>query len=145
MGSDPLSPYVFARSVATKQSVGRVPSGWRAATPLAMTGKMCDPGQEVRIGYSLLLLLQASSAPPVAYDTRAVTQACASGASSGDIIVCGRRDQDRYRIPKLPPDARSFGTAETNIRGVTAGVGTELGNVGGIPTNRVMMKLKIPL
>lgn len=99
---------------------------------------------EVRIGYSLLLSLQASAAPPVIYDTRAVTQVCEHEAASADIVVCGRRDQDRYRIPRLAPDALTFGAANTSIGGIKAGIETERGNVGGIPTNRVMIKLRIP-
>ena len=99
----------------------------------------------MRIGISLLLLLQAAAAP-VVYDTRAVTQACDRAASGDDaIVVCGRRDKERYRIPALPPDDPRFGTAETKVGGARVGVGTERATVGGFPSNRIMLKVRIPL
>ena len=99
----------------------------------------------MRIGISLLLLLQATAAPAT-YDTRAVTQACDRAPSGDDaIVVCGRRDKERYRIPALPPDDPRFGTAETRVGGARVGVGTERATVGGFPSNRVMAKIRIPL
>lgn len=99
---------------------------------------------EVAIAYNLLLLLQVGAAP-VIYDTRAVTQACDRAASGDDaIIVCGRRDKDKYRIPALPADGPSLGFAETRVGGANVGVGTEQVTVGGFPSNRVMAKVKIP-
>ena len=99
----------------------------------------------MRIGISLLLLLQATAAPAT-YDTRAVTQACDRAASGDDaIVVCGRRDKERYRIPPLPSDDPRFGPAETSIDGARVGLETERGFVGTFPTNRVMLKVRIPL
>ena len=99
----------------------------------------------MRIAYTLLLLLQAAAAP-VVYDTRAVTQACDGAGTRDDaIVVCGRRDKERYRIPVLPPDDPRFGTAQTSVGGAKIGVGTERATVGGFPSNRVMARVRIPL
>ena len=99
----------------------------------------------MRIVVSLLLLLQ-SAAAPVIYDTRAVTQACDHGAIRDDaIVVCGRRDKERYRIPPLPADDSRFGPIGTIVGGARVGVETERGFVGSFPTNRVMLKVRIPL
>ena len=99
---------------------------------------------------TLLLLLQASAGlpplprhdPPPA-NLAALTTAC-PGAPTGEIIVCGTRQTDRYRLPPLAPaDAPRLGPAEFSIAGARVGVATEQGNIGPIPTNRVMAHIRI--
>lgn len=79
------------------------------------------------------------------YDTRAVTQACDRQAPAGDtIVVCGRRDKDKYRVPRLPDVNADYGVAETSVAGAKVGVETEQVDVGGFPSNRVMVRVKVP-
>ena len=69
----------------------------------------------------------------------------AASVREDEVVVCGRRNgPSPYRIgPQAPspptlPDAR-FQIAD----GVEGKVSTEQGDVGGIPTNRAMVSLKI--
>ena len=111
---------------------------------------------------TLLLLLQASAGPtpprqdppsppsqtPARHDPppanlAALTAACPA-APTGEIIVCGARQTDRYRLPPLAPaDAPRLGPAEFGIAGARIGVTTEQGSIGPIPTNRVMARVRI--
>jgi hypothetical protein len=80
--------------------------------------------------------------PPPA-NLATLTTACPA-APTGEIIVCGTRLKDRYRLPPLAPaDAPRLGPAEFGILGARVGVVTEQGRVGPIPTNRVMARVKI--
>ena len=62
-----------------------------------------------------------------------------------EIVVCGRRDEPSpYRIGPQPPARPTLPNAELKISdGVEAKLGAEQGEVGGIPTNRAMITLKI--
>ena len=109
--------------------------------------------REMFIIYGLLLLLQASAVPasvpppsvPIVYVTRAATASCQRDVEGLEILVCARRDKDRYRLPRLPPyDAPLLPRAETEVAGTKAGVGTEQFSVGGRPSNRVMAHVRIP-
>ena len=73
-------------------------------------------------------------------------QRCGERASSGEIVVCGQRDgQSPYRLgPQLPSPPPALPDAQFNIsEGVKAGVVAEQGEIGGIPTNRAMINLRI--
>ena len=111
---------------------------------------------------TLLLLLQASAVPapprqgppsppsqsPPRHDAppanlATLTTACPA-APTGEIIVCGARQVDRYRLPPLAPaDTPRLGPAEFGIAGARVGVATEQGSIGGIPTNRVMARIRV--
>ena len=99
---------------------------------------------------TLLLLLQASADPPPPprhdpppANLATLTAACPA-APTGEIIVCGARQKDRYRLPPLAPaDAPRLGPAEFGIAGARIGVATEQGSIGPIPTNRVMARVRI--
>ena len=82
--------------------------------------------------------------PPLAFS---VIQRCPPDTSSGDVVVCGRTDPDRYRLKPLPERyARKAEQplAQVRIGGSTLSATAEQGSVGNIPTNRAMVKLKIP-
>ena len=80
--------------------------------------------------------------PPPA-NLATLTTACPA-AATGEIIVCGAQQKDRYRLPPLAPaDAPRLGPAEFGILGARIGVATEQGNIGPIPTNRVMARVRI--
>ena len=63
----------------------------------------------------------------------------------GEVVVCGRRDgQSPYRIGPQPSTPPALPDAQFNISdGVKVGVQAEQGGIGGIPTNRAMISLKI--
>ena len=66
-------------------------------------------------------------------------------AAADEVVVCGRRDsQSPYRIgpqPELPP---AIPNAEFRLLdGVGLKLHAEEGEVGGVPTNRAMVSLKI--
>lgn len=91
-----------------------------------------------------------SGAPAAAPDPPPAALSCepaSANADTGrnDVVVCGRRDQDRYPLPKLPSREEGFRPLETSVGGNKVGITTEKGEVGGIPTNRVMLKIRIPL
>ena len=90
----------------------------------------------------LAALIQAAAGPPV-YDTQAVTRACSQAATGQEIVVCGKRDKLKYRLPPLPPEDAHFDRVETTLGGGKLDVATERGAIGGIPTNRLMVNWKI--
>ena len=91
----------------------------------------------------LNIALQIGAVPSTGYDTKAVTRACDPAANATEIVVCGSRKTDRYRLKPLAPDDPRFGKAQTSIAGAKVGVETEQVSVGGIPSNRVMARIKI--
>lgn len=71
---------------------------------------------------------------------------CHTQSSSGDeVVVCGRREgQSPYRIGPQPPAPPTLPNAEFKISdGIEAKLSGEQGEIGGIPTNRAMISLKI--
>lgn len=96
----------------------------------------------------VFLALQAVAGPalPVPDRLRA-TPRCDAERTGEDIVVCGRRD-DPYRLKPLPERYQDtlVPRAETTIIGnVKGAVETEAAAVGGVPSKRVMARLKIPL
>ena len=99
----------------------------------------------------IALLLQAgldSGAPPPSFDLGKLPPrrgTCGADGAGGEIVVCARTGQgDRLEpvaeIDEDPPKA------ETGLFGkVRGGVAAEGGNVGGFQSNRVMVKVKVPL
>lgn len=63
------------------------------------------------------------------------------------MVVCGR-GQEEFRLRTSPErystDPQALPRARTTIGGNTIGAETEQGSVGGIPTNRVMLRLRRP-
>lgn len=94
-----------------------------------------------------LTLVQATSAsPPARIDLMAPAASKSCTAEDGaDVVVCGARD-DPYRLRPLPPvaDGSAIPKAETGIGNAKAAVETEQTSIGGIPSNRVMLRFKLP-
>lgn len=99
---------------------------------------------------SLLLaaLLQAMSASPPERVDLTIPQPCAAQRSETDeVVVCGNRNgESPYRLkePVAPEEGQALPKAEVKLAdGVTVGAGTEQADVGGFPSNRIMLGLKI--
>lgn len=93
------------------------------------------------------MLLQAIDLPPIAFDLARLkprTDDCAAGTGT-DIVVCARRraPSDRIAGGADAPDGMKraefglFGQARGSLHG-------ERADVGGFPSNRMMVTIKIP-
>ena len=98
---------------------------------------------------SLLLaaIAQAvTSVPPKKIDLT-IRRSCEAQATSGDeIVVCARRNDGigPYRINQPLPRQSDVPKAELQLAdGLSASAETENADVGGIPSNRAMVRLKI--
>ena len=95
----------------------------------------------------LLTVLQAVAGPVLEEARpRPAPQAC-QPARDGEVTVCGQREEP-FRLKRLPEryEESLIPKAETTVFGkAKLGVETEQGSVGGVSTNRAMVKLKIPL
>ena len=87
-----------------------------------------------------------TSTPPEKIDLT-IRQPCAGGKSNDDeIVVCARRDEGSspYRINQPSPGKSDIPTAELQLAdGVSAAAETENVDVGGFPSNRLMVRIKI--
>lgn len=105
----------------------------------------------------LAVAMQATSGPVVPADDpprtddrlHAVHPCPTASEPDGEVIVCGRIDPDQYRVRPIPDRWTRGGpvlpTAAVNVPGLgTVSAEAEQGSVGGIPTNRGMLRLKIP-
>jgi hypothetical protein len=94
---------------------------------------------------SLSLILALALVAPLP-DRVALTadQACTTPAAGSDVVVCGTRDSDRYRIEPEPSRSPTGRKAAIDLsERVRAAAETEKGEVGGRPSNRIMLRLKI--
>lgn len=69
----------------------------------------------------------------------------APSGQGGEVVVCGRREgQSPYRIGPQLPTPPALPDAEFSLGGgVKLKAHAEQGEIGGIPTNRAMVTLKI--
>jgi hypothetical protein len=96
----------------------------------------------------LAAMIQAMSASPPERVDLTIPQPCAEKrADSGEVVVCANRNAvSPYRLqePEEAPEGSALPKAEVEIAdGVTADAGTEQTDVGGFPSNRIMLGLKI--
>ena len=92
------------------------------------------------------LMLQAISATPPERIDLTVPRLCAPSPTDGEILVCAERSagQGPYRIKPLPPASSGMPKAELQlVEGLTATAETESHDVGGFPSKRAMIRLKI--
>ena len=99
---------------------------------------------------ALLLGLQSAAGPPASDAERLrTTHDCESGGGEpGDIVVCGRPDDDQYRLKPLPERYREDSViprAEFDAAGGKIAAEAERKDVGGFPSNRIMLRWKVPL
>jgi hypothetical protein len=98
---------------------------------------------------ALMLLLQAG--PPDAAPRPRIARPCppeTPETPSGDVVVCGRRDQEEFRLRPLPDRyeaAEGLPRAATKLGPGTISAETEQVDVGGFPSRRAMVRFKMPL
>ncbi|HYC95316.1 MAG TPA: hypothetical protein VEB39_06415 [Sphingomicrobium sp.] len=87
-----------------------------------------------------------SPAPPEKIDLT-IRQSCnAKSPTNDEIVVCGLRDgRSPYRLPQsITPHGSDIPKVEVGLsEGVNAIVQTESADVGGFPSNRIMIGLKM--
>jgi hypothetical protein len=67
-------------------------------------------------------------------------------AKADEILVCGK-DANGYRLPQLAPQPDMTGLPKAEWRlpgGAKAGINTQQRNIGGYPSNAVMVTIAIP-
>jgi hypothetical protein len=87
-----------------------------------------------------------TSTPPEKLDLTILQPCEAQESNNGEIVVCGRRGEgfSPYRINQPPPRQSEPPKAELQlVDGVRAAAETENVDVGGVPSNRLMVRLKI--
>ena len=95
----------------------------------------------------LAIMFQAVSASPPERVDLTIAQPCQPGkGADGEVVVCANRNGDGpYRLRDAQPvEQKALPDAQMQIAdGVSAGAETESVDVGGFPSNRAMLKLKI--
>ena len=96
----------------------------------------------------LWAMLQVVAGPvlPVARPRRSDAPCPVAQAAGDEVIVCGRND-DRYRLKPLPPRPEAPLIPEAAMvlpGGGKATAEVEQGSVGGVASNRVMLRLSKP-
>lgn len=97
----------------------------------------------------LLLSLQSAAGPPAPgpEKLRAARPCRPEGGEAGDVVVCGRRNDEEFRLKPLPEHHRDDTVPRAEIGlpgGVRLATETEAAGVGGFQSNRVMLRLKLP-
>lgn len=96
---------------------------------------------------ALLFTLQVIGPPAAAAKRLSAARSCAAeGGQAGDVVVCGRPDQEQFRLRPLPDRTEpAVPRAETRVFGnVKAAADVEQAGVDGFPSNRIMLRLKFP-
>jgi hypothetical protein len=95
----------------------------------------------------LAAVLQAVSASPPERVDLTIPQPCQRAEESAEeIVVCANRNgESPYRLQETAPAEQSaLPNAQVNVaEGVSVGAETEEADVGGFPSNRIMLGLKI--
>lgn len=100
--------------------------------------------------FALLLAQAVASSPALDFDLAKLASgrpACGAGAASpgGEIVVCARKKAATDIPVKERPVELLLPRAEFKLFGQVRGkVGGQQGNVGPIPTNRVMVTMSVP-
>ena len=96
----------------------------------------------------LTLFAQAVAGPMLPAPPRPRSDApCPVDADSSDVIVCAR-DPDAYRLHPVPARFQRDGLpkAELRLGNMALAAETEAAGLpGGVPSNRIMLRLRIPL
>lgn len=74
-----------------------------------------------------------------------IPQPCQQAKTGEEVVVCGKRGDSPYRLRELPP-AKDQALPDAQVKiadGVSAGAETENADVGGFPSNRLMVRFKM--
>jgi hypothetical protein len=101
---------------------------------------------------AVLIAIQASATPAdprlAGFDLAAIKPPAGCDAAGSDIVVCGRSEATRARVKGVPQGVEAppaLPKAEIGVIGaLRATAETEAVGVGGFPSNRVMLRLKMP-
>jgi hypothetical protein len=94
----------------------------------------------------LMAALQAVSSGPTDKVDLTIHQPCQQqSVASDEVVVCaGSGGQSPYRLEQQPGQRKNDPKAQLQVaEGVAAAVETESADVGGFPSNRAMVRLKI--
>ena len=98
------------------------------------------------LSLSLALAQAVSASPPERVDLT-IPQPCQpAAAEDGEVVVCANRDgSSPYRLQEpLTPQPTATPKAELTVaQGVSVAAESEEADVGGVPTNRGMIRLKV--
>lgn len=91
------------------------------------------------------LVQSVTSVPPETIDLTIRPRCEARKAEKDEIVVCARpSDENPYRINQPQPRQSDIPKAELQLAdGINASAETENVDVGGFPSNRLMVRLKI--
>lgn len=95
--------------------------------------------------FSFAIAQAISGSPPERIDLT-IPQPCRTEAASSDeVVVCANRNgESPYRLQEQPPPRKGMPKAELSVaEGVSVAGETEQADVGGVPSNRVMLRLKV--
>lgn len=104
------------------------------------------------IGLQAAALLQPRpdfKPPALSIDTRTISArnaGCRPTDEADEILVCGRRDLSKFRAPPLSQDYEEGPLrAETSLAGnVKGSIDVEQADVGGTPSRRAKITIKVP-
>lgn len=97
---------------------------------------------------SLLMLVQTTVEPPLRIDLKPLLPepGCNRDAGEGEIVVCGDRDDGRYRLT-VPPERRLEESGRAQLRlsdkATLLAEGESAGLAGGVTVPRLMARLRI--
>jgi hypothetical protein len=94
-----------------------------------------------------LVLLQAVAGPVLPAAPRpASDRPCPADTSTDEVVVCGRRDNEQFRLRPLAegPEAWRVPRAQLKVGDAALAAETEAASVGGFQSNRLMLRLKLP-
>ena len=93
-----------------------------------------------------IAITQAISASPPERIDLTIPQPCRpEAASSDEVVVCANRNgESPYRLQEPPPRPKEVPKAELSVaEGVSVAGETEQADVGGMRSNRVMLRFKV--
>ena len=95
--------------------------------------------------FSFAIAQAMNASPPERIDLT-IPQSCRPDAASSDeVVVCANRNgESPYRLQEPPAKPKGVPKAEMSVaEGVSVAGETEQSDVGGVPSNRAMLRLKV--